>query len=199
MPLVGDQVRNGLRLKCVTHSRPFRPLMPYAWSQLASSISCKHESQIHMAIGDIIGFVSLSDDLATAGQPSEKQIRELAEMGFEVIINLGLLDPRYCLEDEAAVVHSLGLEYRHIPVNFQAPKGEDLARFFEAMQSVRGKRVFVHCAVNYRVSSLISLYGQARLGWSLQQAEEHIKRLWEPNEVWARFIEVSRRELGVSG
>jgi hypothetical protein len=53
--------------------------------------------------------------------------------------------------------------------------------------------------VNYRVSSFISLYGQARLGWSLQQAEEHIKRLWEPNEVWARFIEVLRRELGVSG
>jgi protein tyrosine phosphatase (PTP) superfamily phosphohydrolase (DUF442 family) len=151
-----------------------------------------------MGIEDIIGFVSLSGELATAGQPSEEQIRELAKEGFEVIINLGLLDPRYCLEDEAGLVHSLSLEYHHIPVDFQAPGSEDLKHFFEAVQASRGKKVFVHCAVNYRVSSFISLYGQAKLGWSPQQAEEHIKSLWEPNEVWARFIEVSRRELGVN-
>lgn len=151
-----------------------------------------------MGIEEIRGFVSLSDNLATAGQPSEEQIRELAQEGFEVIINLGLLDPRYCLENEAGLVHSLGLEYCHIPVDFQAPKLEDLKQFFEAMQASQGKKLFVHCAANYRVSSFISLYGQAKLGWSLRQAEEHIEKLWEPNEVWARFIEVSRQELGVS-
>lgn len=151
-----------------------------------------------MGIEEIRGFVSLSDNLATAGQPFEEQIRELAKEGFEVIINLGLLDPRYCLENEAGLVHSLGLEYRHIPVDFQAPKIEDLKQFFAAMEASQGKKLFVHCAANYRVSSFISLYGQAKLGWSLRQAEEHIEKLWEPNEVWARFIEVSRQELGVS-
>jgi protein tyrosine phosphatase (PTP) superfamily phosphohydrolase (DUF442 family) len=151
-----------------------------------------------MGIQEIRGFVSLSENLATAGQPSEEQIRELAKDGFEVIINLGLLDPRYCLENEAGLVHSLGLEYRHIPVDFQAPTIEDLRDFFAAMQASQGKKLFVHCAANYRVSSFISLYGQAQLGWSLRQAEEHIKKLWEPNEVWARFIELSRQELGVS-
>ena len=79
-----------------------------------------------MGISEIRGFVLLSAQLATAGQSSEEQIRELARHGFDVIINLGLFDPRYCLEDEAGFVSSLGLEYRHIPVDFQSPKSEDL-------------------------------------------------------------------------
>ena len=61
-----------------------------------------------MAIEDIKNFVSLSEQLATAGQPSEQQVQELAREGFEVVVNLGLLDPRYCLADEAGLTGSLG-------------------------------------------------------------------------------------------
>jgi protein tyrosine phosphatase (PTP) superfamily phosphohydrolase (DUF442 family) len=151
-----------------------------------------------MAIEAIKNYVALSEELATGGQPSEEHIRELAQAGVTCIINLGLLDPRYCLADEAGLVHSLGVEYYHIPVDFQAPTMEDLTQFCTVMQAAVGKRVFVHCAANYRVSSFVSLYGQATLGWSQAQAEAHIRRLWEPNEVWAAFIERARQTLGVS-
>ena len=151
-----------------------------------------------MAIEAIRNYVALSEELATGGQPSEEQIQQLAQVGVECIINLGLLDPRYCLADEAGLVHSLGVEYHHIPVDFQAPTLEDLSQFFAAMQAAEGKRVFVHCAANYRVSSFVSLYGQARLGWTSAQATAHIQRLWEPNAVWAAFIERARHSLGVS-
>jgi protein tyrosine phosphatase (PTP) superfamily phosphohydrolase (DUF442 family) len=151
-----------------------------------------------MAIEEIKNYVALSGELATGGQPSEEQIRQLAQAGFELIINLGLLDLRYCLEDEAGLVRSLGLEYHHIPVDFQAPTIEDLTQFFKVLQAAEGKSVFVHCAANYRVSSFVSLYGQAKLGWSREQAAAHVRRLWEPNEVWAEFIESSRQALGVS-
>jgi protein tyrosine phosphatase (PTP) superfamily phosphohydrolase (DUF442 family) len=150
-----------------------------------------------MAIEAIKNYVALSGELATGGQPSEEQIQELAQAGFELVINLGLLDPRYCLADEAGLVRSLGVEYYHIPVDFQAPTIEDLTRFFTAMQAAEGKRVFVHCAANYRVSSFVSLYGQAKLGWSSEQASAHVRRLWEPNEIWAAFIERARQALGV--
>jgi len=151
-----------------------------------------------MAIEAIRNYVALSDELGTGGQPSEEQIRELAQAGVECIINLGLLDPRYCLADEAGLVRSLGVEYQHIPVDFQAPTIEDLSQFFAAMQAAEGKRVFVHCAANYRVSSFVSLYGQAKLGWTSAQAAAHVQRLWEPNPVWASFIEKARQALGVS-
>ena len=148
-----------------------------------------------MSIDDIRNFVPLSEDLATAGQPSEQHVRELAAAGFEVIVNLGLLDPRYCLADEAGLAQSLGLEYHHIPVDFNAPRSGDLQQFFEVMDASREKKVFVHCAANYRVSGFMALYGQSRLGWSVEQADAHVRRVWNPNDTWKDFIDASRAKL----
>ena len=67
------------------------------------------------------------------------------------------------------------------------------------MDASRDKKVFVHCAANYRVSSFIALYGQARLGWTADQADAHVRRVWDPNETWREFIEASRRNLGEGG
>jgi len=148
-----------------------------------------------MAIEHIRNFIPVSERLATGGQPSEQQIRELTAAGFDVVVNLGLLDPRYCLADEAGLVESLGVAYFHIPVDFKAPRSEDLETFFNVMEGSRGKHVFVHCAANYRVSSFVALYGQAKLGWSVEDADAHIRRVWEPNDVWVGFIEASRQRL----
>lgn len=150
-----------------------------------------------MALDDIKAFVQVSDALATAGQPSEEELGEVAANGYEVVINLGLLDPRYCLADEAGLVAGLGLDYRHIPVEFSAPTAENLDAFFEAMDAAAGKRAFVHCAANMRVSVFVSLFGEARLGWTRAQADAHVARLWQPNEVWAAFLAESRRRLGL--
>jgi len=150
-----------------------------------------------MAIEQIKDLLLISPKLATSGQPSESQILDLAGDGFQVIINLGVLDPGYCLTDEEGLARSLGLEYHHIPVDFQAPKARDLMLFFEAMENSKGKSVFVHCAANKRVSCFVALYGQAKLGWSLERADEVIRRVWEPNETWATFLELSRRTLMV--
>ncbi len=146
-----------------------------------------------MAIEDIRNFAPVSADLATGGQPSEQQVRELSAAGFEVIVNLGLLDPRYCLADEAGLAASLGVEYHHIPVDFNAPRAGDLDTFFDVMDGARARKVFVHCAANYRVSSFVALYGQARLGWSASEADAHVRRIWQPNETWTAFIETCRR------
>ena len=146
-----------------------------------------------MAIEDIRNFVLVSEDLATSGQPSEAQMQDVARAGFDIVVNLGLLDPRYCLADEAGLVESLGMTYRHLPVDFTAPRLEDLDTFFDVMGSSRGKKVFVHCAANYRVSSFVALYGEATLGWSTEEADAHIRRVWSPNDTWKNFIDAVRR------
>jgi protein tyrosine phosphatase (PTP) superfamily phosphohydrolase (DUF442 family) len=148
-----------------------------------------------MAIEDIRNFVPVSDKLATGGQPTEQQILDVARAGFAVVVNLGLLDPRYCLADEAGLVRSLGLAYHHIPVDFKAPHASDLEQFFDVMDASSGRKVFVHCAANYRVSSFIALYGQARLGWSADQADAHIKRVWSLDDTWKAFVESSRQTI----
>ena len=145
-----------------------------------------------MPLDEIKNFVVVSDRLGTAGQPSEAQLRDVAAAGFDVVVNLGLLDLRYCLADEAGTVASLGLAYHHIPVDFSAPQADDLRRFFDVMDGARDQKVFVHCAANYRVSSFVALYGEARFGWSSDQGDAHIRRIWEPNETWVRFIADAR-------
>ena len=148
-----------------------------------------------MATEDIRNSLSISENLSTAGQPTAEQMRELAAEGIDIIVNLGVLDPGYCLPDEENLAESLGMAYHHIPVDFAAPQFESLTKFFDVLDASPGKRVFVHCAANYRVSIFVALYGQVRLGWSTDRANAHIRRLWNPNHTWSEFIDAARRNL----
>ena len=148
-----------------------------------------------MALQDIWKFVAVDQQIGTAGQPSEKQLADVKDAGFEVVVNLGLTDPRYCLPDEAGAVAALGMRYHHIPVDFANPTDDDYARFREVMAEADGRKVFVHCAMNHRVSCFVALYGEAELGWSRQQADDLVQRLWHPNEVWRAFMERTRASL----
>jgi len=150
---------------------------------------------VRVTLNGICNLVDIDGVFVTAGQPSEDHLHELATHGFEAVVNLGLLDPRYCLSDEAASVATLGMFYHHIPVNFQNPTSADFDRFREVMNSLRGKVVFAHCAMNYRVSCFTALLGEAELGWSRAQADAYIGRVWEPNEVWNRFLARVRSEF----
>lgn len=145
-----------------------------------------------MALADIKNFVPVNDWLATAGQPTESELAHVAASGFELVVNLGLLDPRYCLPDEAGSVAQLGLAYRHIPVDFKAPASGDFSRFEAVLREAAGRRVFAHCAANYRVACFVALYGEGHLGWSREQADAHVRRVWEPDEVWRAFMTAVR-------
>lgn len=136
----------------------------------------------------IRNFVAIDADLATAGQPDDAQLVELSQHGFAVVINLGLLDPEYCLPDEAGSVAALGMIYHHVPVSFRAPRTVDYARFCQVMQAERGRKIFVHCAMNYRVACFTALYGEAHLGWSRDQADAHVRRIWQPDQVWTELL-----------
>ena len=128
--------------------------------------------------------------LATSGQPSEAQLAALAREGFGVVINLALHDdPRYSLPDEPALVHSLGMAYVHIPVAFAAPQESDLWTFFDAMDKHQGRKLLVHCAANMRVPAFLGLYRAIKQGVSDDEAFALMKSIWEPNTVWAAFIE----------
>jgi protein tyrosine phosphatase (PTP) superfamily phosphohydrolase (DUF442 family) len=145
-----------------------------------------------MSLEEIYNFIQISDTLATSGQPTEAQMGEIAAAGYKVIVNLALPNSDNALKDEAGTVRALGMDYRNIPVAWEAPKLSDFEQFVPLMDSLAGQKVFVHCAANYRVSMFVALYGEKRWGWTRAQADAHIRRIWEPDEVWARFIESVR-------
>ena len=141
------------------------------------------------SIRDVRNFRALDEDLLTAGQPSENQLADAARQGCQVVINLALHDdPRYSLKDEAGTVRGLGMDYVHIPVQFTAPAEQDLLAFVAAMDAHRGEKILVHCAANYRVTAFVGLYRVIREGWTSESAFEPLRSVWEPDDVWRRFI-----------
>jgi protein tyrosine phosphatase (PTP) superfamily phosphohydrolase (DUF442 family) len=140
-------------------------------------------------VSSIYNYREVEPMLATAGQPTEEQLCAVARDGFEVVINLALHDdPRYSLQDETASVTSLGMEYIHIPVNFQSPTESDLQAFFAAMDAHHNKKILVHCAANKRVTAFVGLYRINRLGWPADKAFALMHSVWEPDPVWTTFI-----------
>lgn len=148
-----------------------------------------------MPVETMRNFLAVGDRLATAGQPSEDELRAAAAEGYTAVVNLGLLDPRYCLADEAGLVASLGLRYHHIPVPFDAPDVGHFRAFVDAMDAEKDAMVLVHCAANYRVSSFLAVYGEMRMGWTREQADAHARTWWPLNDVWTGFLAHCRREF----
>jgi protein tyrosine phosphatase (PTP) superfamily phosphohydrolase (DUF442 family) len=136
----------------------------------------------------IYNFRQLAPDLATAGQPLEDELSAVAAAGFEVVINLALLDADYSLPDEPGLVRSLGMEFEHVPVIWEHPTLADLQAFFAAMGRHAGRRIFLHCAANMRASVFLALYRILQLGWPQDAAMAQVRDIWEPDVVWAAFI-----------
>lgn len=164
----------------------------------SGSVSAGNDPTID-PLASIHNFIAVNESLATAGQPTEQQLQAVRDAGYEVVINLGLLDPGYCLPDEAGLVKHLGMSYHHVPVRFQAPQAEDFFAFVRAMEAAQGRRTFVHCAANIRVSAFVSLYGLKVLGWSEERSERWACLLWQPDPVWRAFLETMRRPQGGFG
>jgi len=78
---------------------------------------------------------------------------------------------------------------------FSSPQPADFDRFVEVMDSCRGRKTFVHCALNWRVSVFVALYGERRLGWSAATSESLMTTFWNPDEVWTAFIARCRAKV----
>lgn len=137
----------------------------------------------------IRNYCRLDDRVTTGGQPTETQLAALAASGVRTVINLALPTSTYALPDERAVVTSLGMEYVAIPVVFEAPAAADFERFCIELAARRGQCLFIHCALNCRVSAFVALRRALHEGWSREAAWAEMRKIWEPDEVWCGFLE----------
>ncbi len=149
-----------------------------------------------MSTEEIYNYYRINERIATGGQPNEGQIRSAANDGFQVLVNLATIDPRYSLDDEGGLAQSLGMEYHHIPVAWDHPTEADFAAFVQVMEQSAGKRMLIHCAANYRVTAFYSLYALQKLGWSEAQADELRAAIWQRHfPVWDEFIQTIKTHI----
>jgi len=143
-----------------------------------------------MSTEEIYNYVKVSDEIFTTGQPNEDQLKSAAAEGFVTVINLATLDPRSALKDEAGLVRSLGMDYHHIPVEWQNPMESDFETFEGVMRRLPKGKTLIHCAANMRVTAFYALYAQKHLGWSEAQGDELRARMWKGKDqpVWESFV-----------
>lgn len=147
-------------------------------------------------IDQIKNFVKIAENIGTAGQPTEVQFSAIKEAGYEVVVNLAMPTSTNAIPNEGELVTSQGMIYVHIPVKWEAPTGEDLDAFFRIMKANESQKVFVHCALNMRVSAFIYLFRVICQGVTPTEAKEQLYQIWEPNGVWRDFI---AHELEIRG
>lgn len=137
----------------------------------------------------ICNFKQVNENLACSGQPTEEQLKDVADNGYKVIINLALIGTKYSLPDEARSVAGLGLVYHHIPVQFDSPQVSELEEFLSLMQQHAGEKTLVHCAANYRASCFTGLYLLATHQLNPDEMTDFIESTWQPDRVWQQFVE----------
>lgn len=139
----------------------------------------------------ILNQLDISDSLCTSGQPRADQFAFIAERGFEAVINLAMATSDGALPQEGDLVTGLGLTYLHIPVPWNAPSALHFQLFAAALQALQPRKVWVHCALNMRVSAFVYRYRTQLLGCSEAVAREALHKIWTPNATWTAFLQPS--------
>jgi len=106
----------------------------------------------------IRNYVQSLPDIATSGQPVKEQFREIAKGGYAIIVNLAMPDHHDSIENEGKIITELGMIYFHLPVPFDKPTREHVRIFCRIMAALTGKKIWVHCIMNYRVSAFMFHY-----------------------------------------
>ena len=148
-------------------------------------------------MNNILNFYQLTDRIASAGQPVADQFSEIQKAGYAVVINLAMSDAMNAVPAEEKIVSSLGLTHIHIPVPFDDPNSSHVRAFFGVMDAFRNEKVFVHCALNLRVSAFLYLYLTIRCGLPPEEAATPFLREWRPkmDEKWQKIVNLTEQEI----
>lgn len=141
-------------------------------------------------MNDILNYHPLTPEIATSGQPTPEQFRSIAADGYQAVINLAMPDSDDALANEGSLVTGLGMSYHHIPVPFEAPTEAHLEQFTGLLQALAGRKVWVHCQVNARVSAFMYRYLRETRGVDEEAATTPLLRKWRPrmDSVWRAFL-----------
>ncbi len=146
---------------------------------------------------DILNHYQITDLIASSGQPTSEQFREIAAQGYGVIINLAMPEHKQSICTEGSLVTTLGMTFIHIPVPFDAPSENHYREFTGYMDALKDRKVWVHCIINARVSAFFFRYLQEVRGFSALKAASPLLKTWMPemDEVWKEFVNRAPQQL----
>ena len=137
---------------------------------------------------DLPRFLELTPCIATGAQPTDAGLRQVAQKGYQAVINLRTPgEEGIDFDKERKLVEELGLAYHQIPVVGKDPKDAQAEEFLKLMEELKEKKVFVHCAAANRVGGFILIERVLLDGVSLEQAQEEANKVGLKSEVLKQF------------
>ena len=149
-------------------------------------------------LSEIVNFREYSDLLSSSGQPNAEQLSAVRKAGFERVVFLAFSDHEHSLQHEDRIVKELGMEYAHIPIDWEAPRKSDFYMFAGLMQRAPESKTLVHCQVNFRASAFSFLYRVLHEDVPVAEAKDAMNTVWVPNDAWRKLIFDVLEENGVS-
>ena len=150
-------------------------------------------------LDEVYNYYALPQTLGSSGQPNAEQFAAIRAAGFDVVVNLAMPDSENALAEEGKFVSENSMTYIHIPVPWDAPKVDHLAQFFGVMDAMtnQGKKVWVHCAANYRASVFSYKYLTLLKGMTAKNASTPLLKAWLPqmDENWRRIYDLTAAEI----
>jgi len=145
----------------------------------------------------LLNRIDYSPSLTTAGQPTAAELQLLASAGFNRVIFLAFTNHPKAVAHEDDIVRDQGLQFIHIPVEWESPSPADFAAFAAVMQTFGSDRTLVHCEVNFRASVFGFLYQVLYEGADVDEAMSLMQSIWVPNDTWEAFIVRVMRDKGI--
>jgi uncharacterized protein (TIGR01244 family) len=122
--------------------------------------------------------MKISDTLTVGGQPTEDELRSMAEEGVRTVVNLrtaGEEEQPLSPEEEGRQVEAAGMQYVHIPVSMKGMGPQLVDQFRAKLNEVPGP-VFVHCHRGKRAGAFAMMHAAVERGMTgeqtLKQAEQ---------------------------
>lgn len=145
----------------------------------------------------ILNYIKIDENITTSGQPTVEEFEKIKDAGFEVVINLALHNASNAIENEDKTVTDLQMAYFHIPVDFEEPKIEQASLFLNTLKALHGRKVWVHCALNYRATAFMYLFHKHILNTPFDNINLKVFDEWTPSEQWQELMKSSFEELNL--
>jgi protein tyrosine phosphatase (PTP) superfamily phosphohydrolase (DUF442 family) len=141
-------------------------------------------------VKEIYNYLYLTEKLSSSGMPKAEDVGAIAQAGVQTVVNLATASSEGALQNEQELVESRGIQYFHIPVEWDRPTRQNLDDFMNTMDAHTDDNVLVHCQANFRATGFVTLYRVLRLGWKKEDAFQDLRKIWNPEKfpIWQKFI-----------
>lgn len=144
---------------------------------------------LEQSLSQIPAFSIIHEHLFSSAQPSAEQLKLIKEYGCSTVINLALSNAPNHIENEDRICLDLGLNYIHIPIDWETPSAEQCLLVLDLIDHlVRNEIVWIHCSKNDRSSCLMYVYRQFYMNMDMPTSQDLLHEIWEPNETWTGLI-----------